>query len=66
MDNLNTELQYFIKKYKIKSFNINKKNSTRHKNDKLSMKSINFLKNFYKEDFIFYKKYKHMSIEKRL
>ena len=66
MDNFNAELQYFIKKYNIKLSNINKKNSTHHKHDKLSIESIDFLRNFYKEDFIFYEKYKHMSIEERL
>lgn len=66
MDNFNVELQYFIKKYNIKLSNISKKNSTRHKDDKLSTESINFLKNIYKEDFILYEKYKNISIEERL
>ena len=66
MDNFEVELQYFIKKYKIKPSNINIKNSTHHKDYKLSIKSIDFLRNFYKEDFILYEKYKHTSIEKRL
>lgn len=66
MDNFNVELQYFIKKYNIKLSNFNKKNSTHHKDDKLSIESIGFLRNFYKEDFILYEKYKHMSIEERL
>ena len=66
MDNFEVELQYFIKKYKIKPSIINKINSTHHKDDKLSIESIDFLRNFYKEDFILYEKYKHMSIEKRL
>lgn len=66
MDNFNFELQYFIKKYNIKLSNINKKNSTRYKNDKLSTESIKFLKNIYKEDFILYEKYKNISIEERL
>ena len=66
MDNFDLELQYFLKKYNIKFSNIHKKNSTHHKEDKLSKESIDFLKNFYKEDFILYEKYKHMSIEKRL
>jgi len=66
MDNFDVELQYFINKYNIKLSKINKKNSTHHKDDKLSIESIDFLKNFYKEDFIFYEKLKHMSIEERL
>jgi len=66
MDNFDVELQYFVNKYNIKLSKINKNNSTHHKDDKLSIESIDFLKNFYKEDFIFYEKLKHMSIEERL
>ena len=66
MDNFEVELQYFIKKYKIKPSKIKKINSTHHKDYKLSIESIDFLRNFYKEDFILYEKYKHTSIEKRL
>lgn len=66
MDNFESDLQYFFTKYKIKHFNIKKINSTYHKDYKLSVESIDFLKNFYKEDFILYEKYKNMSIEKRL
>ena len=66
MDNFDIELQYFIKKYKIKFSNINKKNNTHHKDTKLSIESIHFLRDFYKEDFILYEKYKHIGIENRL
>jgi len=66
MDNFKTDLQYFFTKYKIKHFDIKKINSTHHKDYNLSVESIDFLKNFYKEDFILYEKYKNMSIEKRL
>jgi len=66
MDNLNDEFQYFFKKYKIDSTLMEQKNSTYHKDDQLSVESIHFLRNFYKEDFILYEKYKHMNIEERL
>lgn len=66
MDDFNNEFQYFVKKNNIKISSINKKNSTYRKHDKLSTESIEFLRNFYKEDFIIYEKYKQMSIEERL
>lgn len=65
MDNFNDELKYFLKKYNLEA-NINQKNSTIHKNEELSPKSLNFLRNFYKDDFILYQKYKNMSIEERI
>lgn len=65
MDNFNEELLYFMKKYSIDGI-ITKTNSTEHTNIKLSTKSINFLKNIYKEDFVLYEKYKNTSIEKRI
>jgi hypothetical protein len=67
MDNLNDEFQYFCKKYKIETtLKKEKLNSTYHSDDKLSIESINFLRNFYKGDFILYEKYKQMSIAERI
>lgn len=66
MDNYDTEVKYFLEKYNIGNGNIGKQNATKHIDGQLSEKSIAFLKNFYKEDFIIYEKYKNMSIEKRI
>jgi len=66
MDNFNVELQYFMEKYKIKFSGIKKKNSTHNKNNELSIESIKFLIDFYKEDYILYEKYRRMSIDERL
>uniref|UniRef100_A0A6C0KY43 Uncharacterized protein n=1 Tax=viral metagenome TaxID=1070528 RepID=A0A6C0KY43_9ZZZZ len=65
MDNFKTEIQYFLEKYKINGI-VTKENTTKHIDGQLSEKSIEFLKNFYKEDFIIYEKYKNMGIEKRM
>ena len=65
-----------MEKYKINGI-VTKENTTKHIDGqgrvlggailgKLSEKSIEFLKNFYKEDFIIYEKYKNMSIEERI
>ena len=64
MDNLNEEIQYLTKKYNMKCV-IKNKNSTKKINHELSETSINFLREFYKEDFILYEKYQNMSIEER-
>lgn len=66
MDNFNNDLNYFIKKHNLKSSDLQKLNSTNRIDETLSIESINFLRNFYKEDYILYEKYKHMSIEERL
>jgi len=65
MDNFNEEIQYFMKKYQLKGDGKAYKNKTKRIEDKLSKTSLSFLRSFYKEDFIFYEKYKHMSIEER-
>ena len=65
MDNFNDEFQYFKKKYKING-EIKNKNTTKHIDDKLSKESIEFLLNFYKDDFVLYEKYKRMNIEERI
>ena len=65
MDNFNDEIKYLMKKYNIEA-NISQKNSTVHKDHKLSEESVNFLKKIYKEDFILYEKYKNISLEKRI
>lgn len=66
MDNFTSELQYFLKRKNIKLLNIDHKNSTHHKNNVLSKKSLDFLRKFYKKDFEIYEKYKYMSIKQRL
>ena len=66
MDYFDNEIEYFKKKYKVVG-NIDKKyNSTNHIDDKLSEKSIKFLRDFYKNDFELYEKYKNMIIENRI
>ena len=65
MDNFDNEMQYLMNKYKLKG-NIKKRNTTNNKNTKLSNKSIEFLINFYKNDFILYEKYKQINIDERI
>ena len=59
MDNLYEELKYM-------NIDIKHTNKTKKKDIKLSKSSIDFLKNFYKEDFILYEKYKKIPIEERI
>ena len=66
MDNFDQELNLFLKKYNIhKPINLFKNNTKKIANT-LSAESINFLHNFYKEDFILYEKYKNINIEQRI
>jgi hypothetical protein len=65
MDNFNDELQYFLQKHNLEG-EIKHINSTKHIDKNLSNESIDFLKKFYKDDFILYEKYKNMSIDERL
>jgi hypothetical protein len=69
MDNFNEEIKYFLKKYNMTGI-IPQKNKTSNNdkcnNNKLSEKSIKFLMQFYKQDFILYEKYKKIKVEKRI
>jgi hypothetical protein len=65
MDNFNEEFQYFKNKYNIIG-DIKNINSSNHINDTLSNKSIDFLRHFYKKDFILYNLYKNKTIKERL
>jgi len=65
MDHFNNELHYFKKKYNIIG-DIKNINTSNHKNNTLSSKSIEFLIDFYKKDFILYNYYKHKTIKERL
>ena len=65
MDNFTDEIKYFMNKYKING-NIQCINSTKKIQNILSEESINFLKEFYKQDLILYEKYKNITMEDRL
>ena len=66
MDNFNEEVIYFFEKYNIDYKEIPNKNITKHIDSLLSEKSIAFLRDFYKEDFILYEKYKNMKLKERI
>ncbi len=59
MDNYEDEIKILFNKIGIK-YNLPKKNSTKKKDKFLSEKSINFLKEYFTEDFEIYNKYKQM------
>ena len=59
MDNLYEELKYM-------NINIQHHNKTSKNNTELTKNSIDFLKDFYRKDFILYEKYKNIPIEKRI
>lgn len=65
MDNYEDEIKILFNKLGIK-YNLLKVNSTKKKDKFLSEKSINFLKEYFKEDFEIYYKYKQLSIRERL
>jgi len=65
MDNFNEEIKYLLEKNSIYK-DIPHKNTTRHVDSFLSEKSIEFLRDFYNEDFILYEKYKNMNLDERL
>ena len=66
MDNFSEELKIIYDKLGIKKKIFNKNTTEKNGNNELSENSINFLKEFYKEDFILYKKYKDISMKERL
>lgn len=64
-ENYNKELSYVLKKIGL-NIQIPKINTTKKKDNKLSQDSIDFLRNFYKDDFAFINKIKNISPRKRL
>lgn len=66
MDNFKEELKIIYNKLGIKKKIFNNNTTEKKNNTELSEKSINFLKEFYKEDFELYEKYKNINVEERL
>lgn len=66
MDNFNNEISYFFKKLGIHYIPHTENKTIKNGNQSLSEKSIQFLQDFYKNDFILYEKYKNIPFQKRL
>lgn len=65
MDNLDEELKYICNTLNM-SYNLKKKNTTSKQETHISKENLEWINNFYKDDWILYNKYKQISFKNRI